>query len=125
MTPRRPYLVRAIYDWIVDNQLTPHLVVNAEYPGCDVPWDFVQDGQIILNVSPTAVAKLQMNIDAIEFNARFSGRDAKVYIPIGAVLALYARENGAGTIFEPESYYDQEQEKPKQKPSGPHLRVVK
>ncbi|WP_417665833.1 ClpXP protease specificity-enhancing factor [Pseudidiomarina sp.] len=106
MTPRRPYLVRAVYEWIIDNQVTPHLVVDADYPGCQVPWQFVQDGQIILNISPTAVTNFVVDNESVQFNARFSGNPHRVIVPMGAILALYARENGAGSVFEPEPYYD-------------------
>ncbi len=110
MTPRRPYLVRAFYEWLVDNELTPHLVVEATLPGVRVPVEFVQDGQIILNVAPRAVGNLEISNDAIMFNARFSGRPHSVIVPMYAVQAIYARENGAGTMFEPEDAYTVEME---------------
>lgn len=146
MTPRRPYLVRAVYEWILDNQLTPHLVVDADYPGCQVPWQFVQDGQIILNISPTAVTNFVIDNHSIQFNARFSGNPHRVIVPMGAVMALYARENGAGSMFDAEPHYENPQpvvyseeteqapvaeettdtKKPKKSTSGSsHLRVVK
>lgn len=106
MTPRRPYLVRAFYEWLVDNDLTPHLVVEATLPGVRVPVEFVQDGQIILNVAPRAVGNLEISNDAIMFSARFSGRPHSVIVPMYAVQAIYARENGAGTMFEPEEAYE-------------------
>ncbi len=110
MTPRRPYMLRAFYDWLVDNDLTPHLVVSAELPGVRVPLEFVQDGQIILNVAPRAVGNLELGNEAITFNARFSGRPHSVIVPLYAVQAIYARENGAGTMFEPEDAYMGEEE---------------
>lgn len=106
MEPRRPYLVRAYYDWLLDNNLTPHLVVDAMLPGVQVPMDFVRDGQIVLNIAPRAVGNLELGNDAIRFNARFGGIPQQVDVPMAAVLALYARENGAGTLFEPEVAYD-------------------
>ncbi len=106
MKPRRPYLVRAYYDWLLDNNLTPHLVVDAMLPGVQVPMDFVRDGQIVLNIAPRAVGNLELGNDAIRFNARFGGIPQQVDVPMAAVLALYARENGAGTLFEPEVAYD-------------------
>ncbi len=106
MTPRRPYLVRAFYEWLVDNELTPHLVVDANLPGVRVPLEFVQDGQIVLNVAPRAVGNLEMGNEAIMFNARFGGRPHSVIVPMYAVQAIYARENGAGTMFEPEEGYN-------------------
>lgn len=106
MKPRRPYLVRAYYDWLLDNNLTPHLVVDAMLQGVQVPMDFVRDGQIVLNIAPRAVGNLELGNDAIRFNARFGGIPQQVDVPMAAVLALYARENGAGTLFEPEVAYD-------------------
>lgn len=105
MTARRPYMLRAFYDWLVDNNLTPHLVVQATMPGVRVPLEFVQDGQIILNIAPRAVGQLELGNEAISFHARFSGRPHSVIVPLHAVLAIYARENGAGTMFEPEEAY--------------------
>lgn len=107
MTPNRPYLLRAFYDWLLDNQLTPHLVVDATRPNVEVPQQFVQNGQIVLNIAPSAVGQFQMGMEDVSFNARFSGVPHQVYIPMAAVLAIYARENGAGTMFEPEPYYDE------------------
>lgn len=105
MTPRRPYLLRAFYEWLVDNELTPHLVVEADLPGVRVPTQFVQDGQIILNVAPRAVGNLEMSNEAVTFNARFGGTPHSVIVPVYAIQAIYARENGAGTMFEPEEAY--------------------
>lgn len=105
MTPRRPYLLRAFYDWLVDNDLTPHLVVDATLPGVKVPMEFVSDGQIVLNVAPRAVGNLELGNEAISFSARFSGRPHSVIVPLYAAMAIYARENGAGTMFEPEPAY--------------------
>lgn len=106
MTPRRPYLLRAFYDWLLENELTPHLVVDATLPGVKVPLEYVQDGQIILNVAPRAVGNLELGNDEVTFNARFGGRPHLVIVPIYAVQAIYARENGAGTMFEPEPAMD-------------------
>ncbi|PAR28220.1 ClpXP protease specificity-enhancing factor [Vibrio metoecus] len=105
MTPRRPYLLRAFYDWLLENELTPHLVVDATLPGVKVPLEYVQDGQIILNVAPRAVGHLELGNEEVTFNARFGGRPHSVIVPIYAVQAIYARENGAGTMFEPEPAY--------------------
>ncbi|MBD1198021.1 ClpXP protease specificity-enhancing factor [Vibrio cholerae] len=105
MTPRRPYLLRAFYDWLLENELTPHLVVDATLPGVKVPLEYVQDGQIILNVAPRAVGNLELGNDEVTFNARFGGRPHLVIVPVYAVQAIYARENGAGTMFESEPAY--------------------
>lgn len=100
VTSRRPYLIRAIYDWVLDNGLTPHLLVAADAPGVEVPGEFVtEDSRITINVSPTAVRNLELGNDWIHFSARFSGRPFHVNVPPGAVLALYARENGEGMLF--------------------------
>ncbi|CAI0870411.1 Stringent starvation protein B [Serratia fonticola] len=108
MTPRRPYLLRAFYDWLLDNQLTPHLVVDVMRPDVQVPMEFARDGQIVLNIAPRAVGNLQLGDDEVTFNARFGGVPRQVLVPMAAVLAIYARENGAGTLFEPEAKYEDE-----------------
>jgi len=102
MTPNRPYLLRAFYDWIVDNNCTPYLVVDATLQGVRVPPQYVKDGQIVLNISPGAVGNLSLANDEVTFNARFGGSPFALRIPQYAVLAIYARENGAGTMFAPE-----------------------
>lgn len=106
LTPRRPYLLRAFYEWLLDNQLTPHLVVDVTLPGVRVPMEYARDGQIVLNIAPRAVGNLELANDEVRFNARFGGVPRQVYVPLAAVLAIYARENGAGTMFEPETAYD-------------------
>ena len=108
LTPRRPYLLRAFYEWLLDNQLTPHLVVDVTLPGVLVPMEYARDGQIVLNIAPRAVGNLELANDEVRFNARFGGVPRQVSVPLAAVLAIYARENGAGTMFEPEAAYDEE-----------------
>lgn len=101
MTSNRAYLLRAIYEWIVDNNCTPHLVVFADASGVEVPRQHVnKDGQIILNISPSAVKDLFIVNEAVSFNARFSGVVNNIMVPCGAVLGIYARENGQGMMFE-------------------------
>jgi len=115
LSPRRPYLLRAFYDWLLDNELTPHLVVDVTIEGVSVPMEFARDGQIVLNIAPRAVAALELTNDVVSFNARFGVIPREVSVPMAAVLAIYARENGAGTMFEPEVGYEQldaEQEAP-------------
>jgi stringent starvation protein B len=102
MTSSRPYLMRAFYDWIVDNGCTPYVVVNANLDDVQVPRTYVKDGQIVLNVSPSAVMAFRLDNAAMEFNARFGGVPMQVHVPMSAVLGIYARENGQGMIFEPE-----------------------
>ena len=111
-TPKRPYLLRAYFDWLVDNELTPYLVVDATYYGVKVPLEYVKDGQIVLNLSASAVGNLQLTNEVIQFNARFRGIPQDIYIPMGAALAIYARENGDGVMFEPESAYEAQAQMP-------------
>ncbi|WP_180044105.1 MULTISPECIES: ClpXP protease specificity-enhancing factor [unclassified Acinetobacter] len=131
LTPTRPYLARAIYEWICDNNLTPYLLVDATQPNTMVPEQFIQDGQIVLNIVPHAVHKLHMSNNAITFSARFGGVSRDIYVPLNAVLGLYARENGQGLFFDPSEYEgtqiaedtlkstttSEETEQPKKKPS--------
>ena len=100
MNSSRPYLVRALYEWIVDNDCTPHMLVNSDYPKVQVPAGFASDGQIVLNVSPTAVRQLHMDNEAISFEGRFGGVPHTLYVPIPAILGVYARENGQGMVFD-------------------------
>lgn len=99
MTPSRPYLLRGIYDWLIDNEQTPYLLVDAEAQGVIVPVEHVQDGKIILNISLTATRDLELTNDGVSFNARFGGKPMKVNVPIMATLALYSKENGRGMMF--------------------------
>ncbi len=131
LAPTRPYLARAIYEWICDNNLTPHLLVDATQPNTMVPEQFIQDGQIVLNIAPHAVHKLNMSNEAITFSARFGGVSRDIYVPLNALMGLYARENGQGLFFDPNEYDDiqipedtlkstqpsEETEQPKKKPS--------
>lgn len=104
ITPTRPYLVRAIYEWINDNLLTPYLLINAEEKGAFVPQQYIKDGQIVLNIAPHAVNQLIMDNDAIGFSARFGGVPQQVYVPMRAIMGLYARENGQGLFFDANEY---------------------
>lgn len=99
MISTRPYLIRAFYEWIVDSSCTPHIVVNAEYANVEVPRNYVESGQIVLNVAMQAVQNLALNNDAISFQARFGGVAHELYVPVPAVMAIYARENGRGMVF--------------------------
>lgn len=132
MTSSRPYLIRAIHEWIVDNGMTPHIVVLAESEGVQVPPEYVKDGQISLNISAAAVHGLSMDNDWISFDARFGGKSFRVSVPTGAVLAIFARENGAGMSFGEEERGDDPPPEPgpddnrkKKSKSQPALRVVK
>lgn len=127
MTPLRPHLLRATYDWIVENGLTPYLLVDTETDDVVVPLQFVQDGKIVLNVRPEAVQNLSMGNTDVSFNARFGGQPMRVEFPVSAALAIYAKENGKGMIFEDENGDDvpPSDPTPKTKTSKPRLKVVK
>ncbi|HEX7114600.1 MAG TPA: ClpXP protease specificity-enhancing factor [Steroidobacter sp.] len=96
---RRPYLLRAMHEWISDCDHTPHIVVDATVPGVDVPRQYVQNGKIILNVSASATSMLSLGNEEVSFRARFGAVTYHVKIPIAAVLGIYARETGQGMIF--------------------------
>ncbi len=137
VTPSRPYLLRALYEWLNDNELTPYLVVDTSLQGVMVPQEYVRDGQITLNIAPGAVRDLYVDNVAVSFNARFGGVPMSVYVPMPAVLAIYARENGLGMGFGMEPAADQllaqaespaPDDEPPEPPKGggrPSLRVVK
>ncbi len=127
MTSSRPYLIRALYEWIVDNQLTPHLLVNVMAEGVLVPQEYVKDGQITLNIAPSAVKHFVMGNDAIRFSARFRGIASELVVPCQAVLGIYARENGQGMTFKEEERPTPPAGGSRRQPaaSRPQLRVVK
>lgn len=104
MTNNQPYLLRAFFDWILDNQLTPYMAVDANYPGVQIPTQFVNNGQIILNVSPSACLNFSIDLEWVQFQARFSGQAMQVSFPCEAVAAIYAKENNAGTAFQVPPY---------------------
>ncbi|MDT0596577.1 ClpXP protease specificity-enhancing factor [Aestuariibacter sp. P117] len=130
MTPNQPYLLKAFFDWIVDNQLTPYMVVNADFPDVTIPQQFVNDGQIVLNVSPSACVNFTIDTEMVNFQARFSGKPMLVSFPCAAVGAIYARENGAGTVFtDPEVVMDENiditvPESPEEKKQSPNLSLA-
>jgi stringent starvation protein B len=130
MTSNRPYLIRAMHEWIGDNGMTPYLLVDAAFPGVHVPQQSVKDGRVVLNVAPRAVAQLELGNQFIRFMARFSGVSQSVELPIAAVQAIYAQETGQGMMLPQEG----ETAAPEPDPIGggepapkraPHLRVVK
>ncbi len=100
MSSSRPYMIRALYEWILDNSCTPYVLVSAKGSGVQVPLEHVKDGQIILNISPSAVQNFLINNDALEFSGRFSGVPTRVFVPIPAIVGIYAKENGQGMFFE-------------------------
>lgn len=126
MTSLKPYLIRSIYEWIIDNNLTPHLLVNAENTSAILPKEFIEDGKIVLNIRPEAIQGLSLGNDEIEFNARFSGKPMHIVTPVTAVLAIYAKENGKGMIFDQEDNDGDKPPPPEKKPAAkPNLRIVK
>lgn len=130
MTSSRPYLIRALYQWIVDNGVTPYVLVDAAYSGVNVPDQYIQDNKIVLNIAPMAVRSLTLGDKEITFNARFGGKPNDIYVPIDAVLAIYARENGQGMMFteEPGAGPEPPDGGPgsdDDSPDKPKLRVVK
>jgi stringent starvation protein B len=138
MTSKRPYLIRAIYEWILDNDMTPHLWVNAAHPSASVPSEFVEDGRIVLNISPSAVQGLEIGNDLIRFSARFGGRPMALQFAPQAVIGLLSRENAEGMLFADEEEEPAQEDAPQtgqsrgkspgdeEKPSSrPSLRVVK
>lgn len=100
MTSSKPYIIRALYEWIIENECTPYILVNAFDDGVEVPQEHVKDGQIILNISPSAVQTLTIRNDAVDFEGRFAGIPKQVFVPIGSVMGIYAKENGQGMIFD-------------------------
>ena len=122
MTSSRPYLLRAVYEWIADNGLTPQIVVDAQHEQVRVPTAYVREGKIVLNVSSTAVRGLSLGNERVEFSARFGGAPFDVFVPVGAVLAIMARENGTGMSFPDAGDDDRPPPEPRRRPN---LKVVK
>jgi stringent starvation protein B len=132
---QRPYLLRAMHEWMTDCGQTPHIVVNALVEGVEVPQQHVQDGKIILNVSFAAIKNLSLGNDEISFEARFAGQARQIILPVSAVQGIYARETSQGMVFPEEgvaasstesSEIDEDKiNKGPEKPGGPHLKVVK
>lgn len=151
MTSNRPYLLRALYEWINDNNLTPYVLADATLPGVQVPKSSVKDGKVVLNIAMRAVASLEINNFGISFMARFSGKSQSIFIPIESVIAIYAQETGQGMMLPPDEsqaesheYSDsleqhenesgqehQSSDEPPKPPNSPtppkggHLRIVK
>lgn len=124
MTPQKPYLIRAIYEWINDNQMTPYLLVNTEFEGVQVPEEYINDGKIVLNIAQDAVRNFHADNDWISFSARFSGKAMELFIPIIAVQAIYSKENNEGMFFPDEDLTPPPPESDKSTPSE-KIKVVK
>lgn len=110
MTPSRPYLLRALYEWILDNDMTPHVVVNATYKDVIVPKEHVENGQIILSIAPESIHGLEMKNEYISFAAKFGGVSRDIYLPIMSITAVYSEENRKGMVFADEVYDEDEHE---------------
>jgi stringent starvation protein B len=124
----RPYLLRALYDWILDNDCTPYVVVRADAPGVCVPPGHAKDGRIVLNIAPRSVQGLVIDEAGVRFDARFGGRSFGISAPCAAVIAIYARENGQGMAFEAEpegTAPAPAPEEPPRRPDGPGLKLVR
>ena len=121
MTSSRPYVVRAMYEWILENNCTPYILVNAFEEGVEVPQEHVRNGQIILNISPIAVSDLCLGNDSLNFEGRFGGIPKTVSVPMSAVCGIYAKENGQGMIFDPESAPP---EPPEPEPTAPEKTIT-
>ena len=136
MTSHRPYLLRALYEWIADNDMTPHLLVDAGQPGVQVPPHTIRDGKVVLNIAARAVSTLELGNDAVRFTARFGGVSHPVSVPVSAVLAIYARETGQGMALPDDTAAADAADEPPMPPPdaggepptpkrGGHLRIVK
>ena len=128
MTSSRPYMVRAMYEWIVDNNCTPYVLVNAMAKGVQVPEQYVEGGQIVLNIAPGAVVNIELRNEFMRFSARFGGLPTEVFVPMAAVRGLYARENGRGMVFDEEDFTPVDPDPTAPTPFNekkPSLRIVK
>jgi len=117
--------MRALYEWIVENDLTPYVLVEASMSGVIVPQQFVKDNQIVLNISPDAVVDLNISNEAVMFNGRFGGVATDIFVPISAVVGIYARENGQGMVFDPEETVSSPDDTPPEPEKRPSLKIVK
>jgi len=125
MSSNRPYLLRAMYEWIADNGMTPYILVDAAAAGVNVPKSAIKDGRVVLNIAARAVAHLELGKERVSFMARFSGVSQSVEVPMGAILAIYAQENGQGMMFPAEGQTTPPSAPDSAPKKGPHLRVVK
>jgi stringent starvation protein B len=126
--PKRPYLLRAMHEWVTDSQHTPHVIIDADRPGVVVPRPFVKDGKIVLNLSLTATQNLSLGNEWIEFGARFAGVVHFIRVPIAAVLGIYARETGEGMVFSDQDLGPEPPPQPSAEEDGTrrsHLKLVK
>lgn len=129
MTPSRPYLIRGLYEWIIDNNLTPYITVNSQLQNVVVPQNYVKDGKIVLNISQQAAHNLRIGNDSVEFNARFGGKNFHIFLPIPSIMAIFAKETSQGMIFTSKDIENYEnkitEEISKDKIKKPHLKLIK
>jgi stringent starvation protein B len=125
MTSNRPYLLRALYEWITENGLTPHVLVDAGFDGVDVPKHAITQGKVVLNIATGATEHLKLENETILFKARFSGKPYQITVPMDAVIAIYARENGQGMMFAQDDSPPPPVDTPDDPPPRTHLKVVK
>ena len=131
MNSSKPYLVRALYEWILDNDTTPYILVDTSIDQVLVPPGIANDGKVVLNLAPAAIENLEMTNEHVSFSARFNGVAENIYCPIMSLLAIYARENGEGMMFPVEEsdddtdQPDEDQSSDSTKPKGPTLKVIK
>lgn len=143
MSSNRPYLLRALYEWINDNDLTPYILVDARQPGVQVPTSAIKDGKVVLNIAMRAVEALDLGNDGLSFRARFGGVSQYLYVPVAAVIAIYAHETGQGMMLPPDESAPEDTDAalaeqavakaetddggdgPPPPPKGGHLRIVK
>lgn len=104
LPPTRPYMIRAIYEWLEDNQLTPYLLVDATQDNLTIPTEHVSDGRIVLNIASRATGNMVIDNEFIHFNARFGGVSRELWVPMQAILGIYAKENSQGMFFDPNEY---------------------
>jgi stringent starvation protein B len=129
MTSLKPYLIRTLYEWIIDNNMTPFLLVSSKHPKAILPEDFIENDQIVLNIRPEAIQNLYLGDKTVEFDARFSGQSLHVIAPTSAVLAVYAKENNKGMFFDPNDESEDDQPPPQKESTPPtkrpQLKIVK
>jgi stringent starvation protein B len=131
MNSSKPYLVRALYEWILDNDTTPYILVDTSNDQVLVPAGIANDGKVVLNLAPAAIENLEMTNEHVSFSARFNGVAENIYCPITSLLAIYARENGEGMMFPAEDSDDvsdksgADSSADRTKPKGPTLKVIK
>jgi stringent starvation protein B len=131
MTSRKPYLIRGLYEWLLDNEVTPYILVDASHEQTLIPKGIASDGKVVLNLAPGAIHNLEMTNQYLSFSARFNGVAQDIYCPMDSVLAIYARENGEGMMFgiedggKPDGSEKASENSNKEKKNRPGLKVVK